>query len=77
MGMLQKIGAWTLFDWAGREEQDDPSGEKRGGPLRTPGAQDPGLNPHASHLLWRRSQAVELPLIQALPVLKVIVQMLH
>lgn len=28
-------------------------------------------------LLWRRSQAVQLPLIQAFPVLKVVVQVLH
>lgn len=28
-------------------------------------------------LLWRRSQAVQLPLIQAFPVLEVVVQVLH
>jgi len=60
-----------LANWAGRE-RDAPAGKRRA----APDLKVPGLNT-AAVLLWRRSQAVQLPLVQAFPVLEVIVQVLH
>lgn len=60
-----------MANWAGRE-RDAPAGKRRA----APDLKVPGLNT-AAVLLWRRSQAVQLPLVQAFPVLEVIVQVLH
>ena len=75
LGVLQKQEsegeeALWLAGLAGRETPQ----RERGGPPRTEESQGRTLQ---RRLLRRRSQAVQLPFIQAFPVLKVIVQMLH
>ena len=74
LGVLQKQEsegeeALWLAGLAGRETPQ----RERGGPPRTAECQDRTLQ----HLLWRWPQAVQLPLVQAFPVLEIVVQVLH
>lgn len=55
-----------LAGWAGRRER-----------TAAPGDPAESRGPTPQRLLRRRSQAVQLPLIQAFPVLEVVVQVLH
>lgn len=71
LGVLQKQeseGEEVLW-LAGRETPQ----HGRGGPPRT--AESRGWT--LQRLLWRRSQAVQLPLVQTFPVLEIVVQVLH
>lgn len=71
LGVLQKQeseGEEVLW-LAGRETPQ----HDRGGPPQT--AESRGWT--LQRLLWRRSQAVQLPLVQAFPVLEIVVQVLH
>lgn len=74
LGVLQKQEsegeeALWLAGLAGRETPQ----QERGGLPRTAESQGRTLQ----RLLWRRSQAVQLPFVQAFPVLEVVVQVLH
>ena len=75
LGVLQKQEsegeeALWLAGLAGRETPQ----RERGGPPRTEESLGRTLQ---RRLLRRRSQAVQLPLVQAFPVLEVVVQVLH
>lgn len=73
-----EAGEWRrgspLAGWAGRERDTPPQPSEREEVclrLQSPRAQT------LQHLLGRWSQAVQLPLIQAFPILEVVVQVLH
>lgn len=61
-----------LAGWPAWQGERRPSGREEG----CPGLQGPRTE-RSSGLLRRRSQAVQLPVVQAFPVLEVVVQVLH